>query len=89
MGPIRNSRYDFQILLVGLVMGLLAAACTAERSANPRDNGRGANGNERASTSGAGRKDPSIQELRTIEGLKDSFNEDFGKARLVLLLSPT
>jgi hypothetical protein len=76
-------RLDCQRLLLGLViLGLLASACSAERSASSKSS-------ERRSTFGATKSESSIHELSTIESLKDAFNQDDGKARLVLLLSPT
>jgi hypothetical protein len=77
---MKKLQRDRQLLLIGLViLGLLATACTAERSARPQSA-------ERTST-------PATQEavrgLTNIELLKHAFNQDFGKTRLVLLLSPT
>jgi hypothetical protein len=83
MGPMKKFRHDRQPLLLGLViLGLLVAACTADRSASPK-------GRERTSTSGATQSESSFHELNTIETLRDAFNEDGGRVRLVLLLSPT
>jgi hypothetical protein len=80
---MRKFRQDCQLLLTGLViLGLFAAACTAERSASPK-------GRERTSTSGETKSESSFHELNTIESLKDAFNQDAGKVRVVLLLSPT
>ncbi len=32
---------------------------------------------------------PSLHDLKTIDELKEQFNKDFGKTRLILLFSPT
>jgi hypothetical protein len=83
MGTTKNCRLGCQRLLLGLViLAIVAAACAAERSAS-----RGST--ERASPSGATEGGSSVNELTTIQSLEDVFNRDVGKARLVLLLSPT
>jgi ABC-type glucose/galactose transport system permease subunit len=60
-----------------IAVGLLAAACTSGPD-----------------TSAAGRTKPtaevvSVTSLQQVSQLRDRFNDDVGKVRLVLLLSPT
>lgn len=41
------------------------------------------------SVAGCGRRTPVLEDLSGVEELKARFNEDTGKPRIVLLLSPT
>jgi hypothetical protein len=62
-----------RLLPILLSLALAASACTSGRSP-----GTGA-------TSRNGR----VAELRSISELRERFNEDSGKVRLILLISPT
>jgi len=59
-----------------IVLWFLASACTGAG---------GASRNETSSTSEAA----PVQELASIATLREAFNHDAGKVRLVLLISPT
>ena len=44
---------------------------------------------QRSSTRAEQRIEPALEDLQTIDDLRDAFNRDTGSVRLVLLLSPT
>jgi len=62
-----------RLLPILLALALAASACTSGPS------------RETGSTSRNGR----VAELRSISELRERFNEDSGKVRLILLISPT
>jgi hypothetical protein len=65
-----------------LLLLLLAVAAVATACGSDSDSG--------ANTTGGGKARPSaVVELTTILQLRGAFNEDRGKPRLLLLLSPT
>lgn len=59
-----------------LVLSILAGACTAEGQAS----GGGANATSSSSA---------VHELGSIATFREAFNNDAGKVRLILLISPT
>jgi hypothetical protein len=66
-----------RLLVLLLALGVVASACTSDG----------------ASTVGGQTEVPSaevrVTTVQTLSQLRDRFNEDAGKVRLVLLLSPT
>jgi len=59
--------------LILMVFALFSSACASSGS----------------TAGGATAASPKVTELRSVAELKDRFNEDAGKVRLILLISPT
>jgi hypothetical protein len=69
----RLSRVPPTLVALIVPLALLSPACASSGS----------------SAGGAPTDDAKITELRSIAELQDRFNEDAGKVRLILLISPT
>ena len=71
-------RSAWVVFLVALALTSTACASGENSAGDPNPNGAGAN-----------RDDAKVIQLRSIAELQDRFNEDAGKIRLILLVSPT
>ena len=65
------------LLVLVATIGVVASACTSDR------------GSPAAGQTHATSAEVRVTSLDTVSQLRDRFNEDVGKVRLVLLLSPT
>jgi hypothetical protein len=78
--PRRASRVRRAFVVFLVALALIATACAS---------GENSVGGPDAGDAGAHRNDPNVIQLRSVVELQDRFNEDVGKIRLILLVSPT